>query len=159
MDYFSSDYDQGFRAGYAERRTARIITFVAGFLAGIVVAFMFLLFVPLPARADDSTWGETTWHADIPFRNPVNQTSVSANQLAMLQAADILTTRLIISQGGYERDPIARPFVHSTLELVGAAVVVNVAARNLFRHSPTVIRILSGLEAVCVANNLRILSH
>ena len=86
--------------------------------------------------------------------------AVAANQLLAAQIADAVTTRVMIQQSNtFERDPLARPFVHSNLAEAGAVVATSLLVRVLFRHAPTVMRLLTVVEAACVVNNVRVISR
>ena len=102
----------------------------------------------------------------IAFRNPVAdapQANVAArcgNAMLAAQLADAMTTREIMERpGGYERDPLARPFVHSNLSEFGAAIVTNVAARALFHRAPRVMCGIGVAEVPFVVNNLEVLKN
>jgi hypothetical protein len=57
--------------------------------------------------------------------------------------------------GRFERDPLARPFVHSDATAIGFAVVTNLIARTVFRHNPLALKIFAGAEGSMIVNNLR----
>jgi hypothetical protein len=85
---------------------------------------------------------------------------VAANELLAVQIADAVTTRSLIERPWcYERDPLAKPFVRSDVTIAATVVVTNLIARRIFRHAPAVLRVLAGVDAVAVANNVRILSR
>jgi hypothetical protein len=89
-----------------------------------------------------------------------DDTAAAGNQLLGVQIADAITTRSLLEYPGcYERDPLAKPFVHSDIAIGAMVVVTNVVARRLFRHAPGVLRILAGVDAVAVGNNVRVLSR
>jgi hypothetical protein len=81
-------------------------------LASLTVVLVLLLaFAPVAARADEA--------------------SATINALTAEQAIDCLTTLAVLHSGGYERDPLAAPFTHSTVTELGAAVALNLVARRL----------------------------
>jgi len=82
------------------------------------------------------------------------------NILLATQIADTVTTRIVINHnGGFERDPIARPFVHSNLSAGLATVAVNELLRVLFRHSPKTLRFFSIVELGTVGVNIAASNH
>lgn len=87
-----------------------------------------------------------------------DEAAVAANQLLAAQIADAVTTRAAFRLPGfYERDPLARPFVHNDLSMAASVIVINLVVRRLFH--PVVLRLLTGADAVSVANNFRVLSR
>jgi hypothetical protein len=88
-------------------------------------------------------------------RANADEANSDANKLAVIQAADVWSTRAIIHLGGYERDPLAAPFVHNTLELTAVAVVMNVAFRHV--RSPFLRHVIMAGEALCVGNNILVI--
>lgn len=90
----------------------------------------------------------------IPSVVSADETSRAANQLLAAQITDSLTTRLIITHGGYEADPLARPFIHSTASALGSAIAFNLLARTIFSRDPAVLRVLAGVEQSATAENL-----
>ena len=120
-------------------------------LGGGIVAFVMLivlLLFPSPAKAE--TLG---------FRNPIvaQERATCANVLLGVQLADAYTTRVILSKGGYERDPWLRPLVSSNIGAYGSAVAINILARLLTRHSQSLMCVAAGVESLAVANNIRVL--
>jgi hypothetical protein len=104
----------------------------------LVLALGFSL-APVTARADDQ--------------------ATAASQLLVAQMLDGITTRALLQKPGtFERDPLARSAAKTDLGTVGAVVVLNVLDRVLFRHAVTVTRVLTGFEAICIGNNVRILT-
>ena len=101
----------------------------------------------------------------IGFRNPIADThavqrlATCGNALLASQFADALTTRAILRNGGYERDPLAMGVVRSDVGAYGSATVLNVLARFVTRNHPQTMCYLAGMESAAVANNLRILGR
>jgi hypothetical protein len=94
------------------------------------------------------------------FRNPVTTVEVKsscANVLLGIQLADALTTRAILGRGGYERDPLARPFVRSNFGAYAAVAVTNTVARSLTHRHPSLMCAVAGVESIAVVNNVRVL--
>lgn len=84
--------------------------------------------------------------------------ALASNQLLEAQFADAITTRALLQRPqDYERNPLARPFVANNLKSLGGVLAANLVARILFRHAPIVTRLLTGVEAICVGNNVRVL--
>jgi hypothetical protein len=105
----------------------------------LLLTFGFLL-VPVTARADDA--------------------AVAANQLLVAQMLDGISTRAMLEKPNtFERNPVARAFSHSDLATLGYQVATNVIARVLFRHAPTVVRLLTVLEVGCTVNNVRVIDR
>ena len=73
--------------------------------------------------------------------------------LVSLMLLDRLTTSSILAHGGYERDPVARPFVRSVAG-IGLAVAIPLSVR---RARPATQRALEGVEAAMVVNNVRVI--
>jgi hypothetical protein len=71
-----------------------------------------------------------------------DQTAAAANELAIEQGIDCVTTLAVIHAGGSERDPLAAPFVHSAVLELGSAIAVNL----LMRHAS--IRVLHTVVAI-----------
>ena len=82
-------------------------------------------------------------------------TATAANQLLAAQALDAWTTREVIVSGGFERNPLAQPFVHSNAGIAVLFLAENVAFRLLFRHSPKTLRFITSTESAAVVNNTR----
>ena len=68
-----------------------------------------------------------------------------------MQLADVATTRAILDRGGYERDPLARPFVRTNVAAIASAVATNYLVR---RFAPRQACNVARLETMAVANNL-----
>ena len=80
-------------------------------------------------------------------------TAAAANQLAIEQGIDCLSTLAIMREGGWERDPIAAPFVRSPVAMVGAAVALNLLLR---RHATVnVLHTLVAIYPVILLGNAR----
>ncbi len=77
----------------------------------------------------------------------------------MTQLADAYTTRTVILRGGYERDPLAKPFVRSNAGAYGVALFANVVARIVTRRSPSLMCVAAGIESIAVANNIRVIGR
>jgi hypothetical protein len=58
-------------------------------------------------------------------------TSAALNVFTAEQALDCITTMAVLHQGGHENNPLAAPFTHSALTELGAAALMNVAARRM----------------------------
>jgi hypothetical protein len=56
--------------------------------------------------------------------------------------------------GGYERDPLAKPFVRSSAVAIASAVVTNLLVRRVIPHQACNV---ARLEVLAVANNLGVL--
>ncbi len=99
--------------------------------------------------------------AALPLPAQADETAKAANQLLAAQLMDAVTTRAFLQNvpGSFERDPLVRPFTHSNAGSLAGVIVTNLAVRLLFRHSPKVIRLLTGVEGVMVVNNFRVLGH
>jgi hypothetical protein len=97
------------------------------------------------------------------FRNPIadgaQRLATCGNALLAAQFADALTTRAILRNGGYERDPLAVGVVRSGVGAYGSAIVLNALARFVTRNHPQTMCYLAGIETAAVANNLRILGR
>jgi hypothetical protein len=94
------------------------------------------------------------------FRNPVTIVGVKsscADVLLGVQLADAATTREILGRGGYERDPLARPFVRSSFGAFAAVAVTNTVARILTYRRPSLMCVGAGVESIAVVNNVRVL--
>ena len=92
----------------------------------------------------------------IEFRNPValvvqNRDVQCANAALVMQLADAATTRVILRNGGYERDPLARGAVRSDVGAFALAFVLNYAVRILIPHQACNVALV---ETLAVANNL-----
>jgi hypothetical protein len=84
-----------------------------------------------------------------------DEASAAINALTAEQAIDCLTTMVVLHSGGYERDPLAAPFTHSTLTELGAAAALNLVARRLpLRILKTVVYVYP----VILIGNIRALS-
>jgi len=113
-------------------------------------------------------WSSVASAETVGFRNPIadghrsgsfGQTLTCGNLLAISQFADALTTRAILRNGGYERDPLAMGVVRSDVGAYGSAIVLNVLARFVTKKHPQTMCYLAGMESAAVANNLRILGR
>ena len=95
------------------------------------------------------------------FRNPIvaQEKATCANVLLAVQLTDAATTRGILARGGYERNPLARPFVQSNIGAYTSAIVANVIARIVTRHSPSLMCVAASVEFLAVANNVRVLDR
>lgn len=125
-----------------------LLHYILGFVAGVFVALLLLRGI---AGAEI-----------LGFRNPVAQTEAHSqcpNVLLGVQLADAITTRAILHGGGYERNPLAKPFVQSTLGAYSTVAAVNVIARLVTHHSPSLTCAAAGVESLAVANNLRVLGR
>jgi hypothetical protein len=109
-----------------------------------------VLFMTLPATAET-----------VPFRNPIvaQESATCANVFLAVQLSDALTTRAILEKGGYERDPLARPFVRTTAGAIASAVVINVAARYILHRHPSLMCYSALADSIAVANNIRVLGR
>ena len=125
---------------------------------GLLTGALFLS-LALPANAEQ-----------VAFRNPVHDEDIQpqhnavarcANYALSMQLADAVTTRAFLTNGSgaFERDPIAKPFVQSNLTAIGSALIINVGARLLFRHSAPALCGLGVMETAAVVNNIRVLTR
>jgi hypothetical protein len=93
------------------------------------------------------------------FRNPIvaQGKATCANVLLAVQLADAATTREILGQGGYERNPLAKPFVRSNFGAFAAVAVTNTVARILTHRHQSLMCVVAGVESIAVVNNVRVL--
>ena len=77
-----------------------------------------------------------------------------ANVNLVLQVTDMATTRPLIEAGGSERNPLARPFVHSNGTALLYALLSNAVERIIWRHGPKGILISDGIEVYSIGSNL-----
>jgi hypothetical protein len=91
----------------------------------------------------------------LPIGGRADTASALANDLATLQAGDILTTESILHHGGFERDALVQPVVHSVPEFVLTEGAFNYLLRKL--HRPWLIRAMMGVEIITLGNNTRVL--
>lgn len=73
--------------------------------------------------------------------------------LWLLNAADVLTTRLVIEGGGVETNPLIAPFADSTIQLSAVKVAV-LTPLTLLRPSRTVLSWLCAWYGFVVAWNV-----
>jgi len=103
-------------------------------LASATLALATALSLPAPARADEL--------------------ARDANLLLIGQLADAYSTRAVVTRpGGYEADPLARPFVRTNAATVLTAVAINLLLRGVFRHKPRALLIVAGAEMAAAGWN------
>lgn len=99
------------------------------------------------------------------FRNPITDThavqnlATCGNALLAVQFADALTTRAILHNGGYERDPLAAGAVRTGVGAYGSAIVLNALARYVTKKHPQTMCSAALVEGAAVGNNLRTLGR
>jgi hypothetical protein len=128
---------------FAGRVCAYIVLVFLGVCIGLLLAI-------LPAKAES-----------VGFRNPIvtQEKATCANIMLGVQLADAYTTRSILREGGYERDPLARGLVRSDVGAYASAIVLNVAARYAFHRHPAYMCYTAALESAAVLNNLNVLER
>ena len=92
------------------------------------------------------------------FRQPAGVASSTlscGNALLLAQVADDVTTATIIRNGGYERDPLARPTARSLPLSLAGSFVLNYALRHVTAHRPQTLCAAAVAEVPFIANNLR----
>jgi hypothetical protein len=129
---------------FAGRASAYIV------LVFIVFIWVCIVLATLPAKAES-----------VGFRNPIvtQEKATCANIMLGVQLADAYTTRSILRQGGYERDPLARGLVRSDVGAYVSTIVLNVAARYAFHRHPAYMCYAAALESAAVFNNLNVLER
>lgn len=94
----------------------------------------------------------------VPVTARASDQAAAANQLLAAQLLDAVTTRAILQRpGGYERDPLAKPFVKTNAEAFASVVLINFVARKFLK--PTLLRIFAGVHLVGTVNNIKDLSR
>ena len=88
----------------------------------------------------------------VPAAAPADQTSSMLNAFTLEQGIDCMTTLSVLHSGGYERNPLAAPFTHSTFGQLGAALAVNLIARKVPVH---LLRMVVDVYPVVLLSNVR----
>jgi hypothetical protein len=123
----------------------RVCAYIALVFIGVCIGILLSM---LPAKAES-----------VGFRNPIvtQEKATCATILLGVQLADAATTREILGRGGYERDPLAKPFVRSNFGAFAAVAVTNTVARILTHRHPSLMCVVAGGESMAVVNNVRVL--
>jgi len=93
----------------------------------------------------------------LPTAIGADELATQGNGLLTVQLTDAITTNSIIQAGGYERDPLAKPFTHNLAVGIVSAAVLNGLVRIVFKHSPNVLHWLTVADTAAVYNNIGVL--
>lgn len=126
-----------------------------------LVLVLLMALLPTVAQAQDIL--PITVPTAATVHTPPPSLNLELSIFTLLQAADVVTTRHILSRGGYEANPIMRPFAGSTVKLAlvkgglvafGAVVTKAAAREGKGREARVMLWILNGVMVGVVAHNV-----